>query len=437
MAVAGAFEIGQVMIILSVLFVTAFFASTVFKRFGMPGLVGEILAGVIVANIVIGDWSLLGDFLQIERPGLDAGGSFVEGNVYWSVLEVLAELGVVFLLFAVGLETKVKDLMSVGRTAMIVAVLGVVIPLILGYAVIMVWYDGDVYLAMFMGAAMVATSVGITAQVIKDMNTLDTPESRIIIGAAVIDDILGIIVLTVVAGMAATGGVINVVDITEIIVIAVMFVVAALVFASRGVPYICRRIRESGKNSRIDLFVVAIAVCIVISTLADQMRLAMIIGAFLAGMIFADCGCECDLEKKMSSITALLLPFFFVYVGLHIDFGLFTRDLLYLAAIVIVLAVISKYIGCGLGTVLGDREKKSSPSIVGAGMIPRGEVGIIVAVIGVGLLLATDPKIMDIFAVVVLMSVVTTLITPFLLSHLFKKKYGDRTQMQRPDDDGR
>ena len=436
MAVAGAFEIGQVMIILSVLFVTAFSASAVFKRFGVPGLVGEILAGVVIANMVIGDWSLLGDFLQIERPGLDASNNFVEGNVYWSVLEVLAELGVVFLLFAVGLETKVKDLTSVGRTAMFVAVLGVVIPLIFGYAVIMI-YNGDMYMAMFMGAAMVATSVGITAQVIKDMNAMDTPESRIIIGAAVIDDILGIIILTVVAGMAATGGAVNFADITEIVVIAVMFVVAAIVFASRGVPYICERVRSSGKKSSIELFVVAIAACLVISTLADQMRLAMIIGAFLAGMIFADCGCECDLEKKMSSITALLLPFFFVYVGLHIDFGLFTVKLLALAAIVIILAVISKYIGCGLGTVLGDREKKSSPGIVGAGMIPRGEVGIIVAVIGVGLLLDTHSEIMDIFAVVVLMSVVTTLITPFLLSHLFKKRYGDRTQLQRPDDDRR
>jgi Kef-type K+ transport system membrane component KefB len=153
----------------------------------------------------------------------------------------------------------------------------------------------------------------------------------------------------------------------------------------------------------------------------------MIVGAFLAGMIFADHAEEHGLIKKMNAIMIFLLPFFFVYVGLHIDLGSFTAELLLVAVVIIVLAVITKYIGCGAGTILGDKEKKCSANIVGVGMIPRGEVGIIVATIGVTIMAGGEPAMSgDLFAVVVMMSVVTTLIAPFMLSRVFKKKYGDR-----------
>jgi len=433
-------DMGQLMIILSLLFVLAFFASAVFKRFGIPGLIGEILVGVIVANIMIGDWSLLKDGLNVIRPVPGVS----DGNINWDILEVLAELGVVFLLFTVGLETKVKDLTSVGRAAMLVAILGVVIPFILGYALIMVW-DGNMYHALFMGAAMVATSVGITAQVIKDLNLLGATESRIIIGAAVIDDILGLIVLTIVAGMANTGN-IDIMSIVEIVVVSALFVIVIILFCAKGVPHIVRRIRGRNKekkdkdpkwSSKTDLFAVALITCLLLSALAVQMRLAMIVGAFLAGMIFADYAHDHALEKKMESVTTFLLPFFFVYVGLHIDLGEFTTELLILAAITIVLAMIGKYIGCGLGTMTGDKSKKSSPNIVGIGMIPRGEVGIIVATMGVGILLADGSPAMssELFAVVVMMSVVTTLVAPFLLSGAFKKKYGKEPHFEAKTED--
>ena len=417
----------QVMIILCVLFALAFFASTIFKRFGIPGLIGEILIGIFVANLVLGEWSFL-EFLHIERPIPGVPGS---GNENWDIIEVIAELGVIFLLFVVGLETKVKDLTSVGRTALLVAVLGVVIPFVAGYALIMAW-DGNVYHAMFMGAAMVATSVGITAHVIKDMKMMNKVESRIIIGAAVIDDIIGLIVLAVVAGVAMTGEV-DYINVTEMTIIAVMFVVILLLFCAKAVPRIASAISRSnekkkakgtGRRSSIDIFVVAIAVCLLLSALASQMKLAMIVGAFLAGMIFADHAHETGLTKKMESLTAFLLPFFFVYVGLHIDLSSFTASLLLLAVVVIILAFVTKYVGCGLGAMLGGKGK-ASPNIVGIGMVPRGEVGIIVATIGIGIMVAGDPAMTsDLFAVVVLMSVVTTLIAPFLLSSAFKKKYG-------------
>ncbi|MDR0778368.1 MAG: cation:proton antiporter [Methanomassiliicoccaceae archaeon] len=421
---AAEFEMGQLMIILSVLFILAISASAIFKRFGIPGLIGEILIGVFVANLVIGDWSLLGALdIVLPVPGVD------DGNTYWNMLEVLAELGVVFLLFTVGLETKVKDLTSVGRTAMLVATLGVIIPFVLGYAVITLW-DGNVYHAMFMGAAMVATSVGITAQVIKDMKVLNRPESRIIIAAAVIDDILGLIVLAVVAGMARTGS-IDMFGLAEMIIVSVMFVIIVILFCSKGVPRIAGKIRRTaeGKNKKrsgVDIFVVALSVCLLLSALAAQMKLAMIVGAFLAGMIFADHAKEYGLEKKMGSVTAFLLPFFFISVGMRVDLSSLKEEFLLLAAVIIILAILSKYIGCGLGTMIGDRKKESSANIVGIGMIPRGEVGIIVAMIGIKIIADGGPVMSgDLFTIVVLMSVVTTIIAPFMLSRVFKKKYGN------------
>jgi Kef-type K+ transport system membrane component KefB len=432
------FDMGQLMIILSVLFVLAFSASAVFKRFGIPGLIGEILIGVFVA-MKIGDWSLM-EALSIVRPVPGDPGS---GNVYWDAIEILAQLGVVFLLFTVGLETKVKDLTSVGRTAMLVAVLGVIVPFILGYAVIMLW-DGNIYHAMFMGAAMVATSVGITAQVIKDLGLMSASESRIIIGAAVIDDVLGLMVLTMVAGMARTGS-IDIASITKIVIIASMFVILLILFCAKGVPRIAERIKAAigrkeaaGRERKLKgiLFPIALIVCLVLSALAAEMGLAMIVGAFLAGMIFADHAHEHGLIKKMNAITILLLPFFFVYVGLHIDMTSFTTKLLLLAAVIIILAVITKYVGCGLGAVIGDREKKSSPHIIGIGMIPRGEVGIIVATMGVAVIVGGSSAMSaDLFAVVVLMSVVTTLIAPFMFSRAFRKKYGKGPISSGPDEE--
>lgn len=430
---AAEFEMGQLMLILSLLFVLAFSASALFKRFGIPGLIGEILVGIIVANIIIGDWTLLGA-LGVERPYYDEVLHVMkEGNVYWEVLEVFAELGVVFLLFTVGLETKARELMSVGRAAMFVATLGVIVPFIFGYIVVMLLWEPNMYHALFMGAAMVATSVGITAQVIKDLHLMNSTEARIIIGAAVIDDILGLIVLTIVAGMASTGN-IDIISIGEIVVISAMFVLAIIFFCMKGVPRIAGKIEENYSKKResdpnwkpkTDFFAIALITCLLLSTLAAQMQLAMIVGAFLAGMIFADHAHDLALIKKMESVTALLLPFFFVFVGLHIDLTSFTLNLLLFAGVVIILAMVGKYIGCGLGNKIGDKQKRSSSHIVGVGMIPRGEVGIIVATIGIGITFSDGTTAMssELFAVVVMMSVITTIVAPFLLSGAFKKKY--------------
>ena len=209
-------EIAQVILALAIIFILAKISSRIFAKLGVPGLIGEIILGVLIVSITINGYSIL-EWISTEFNPVTNSSHSVE-----EIIEIFSELGVIFLLFTVGLETKVTDLTSVGKAAILVAIMGVIVPFIVGYLFISLT-DGDMYSSMFMGAAMVATSVGITARVIKDMKLMDVKESRIIIGAAVIDDILGMIVLAIVSGMANTGKV-DVVNVLTITITAIAFV---------------------------------------------------------------------------------------------------------------------------------------------------------------------------------------------------------------------
>ena len=434
-------EIAQVLLTLAIVFILAKTMSRVVSRFGAPGLIGEIVLGIILANLVIGDFNIA-EILDIRAADDSAGRAADETH---DILELFSELGVVFLLFTVGLETRVKDLTSVGKAAVLVAVMGVIIPFIVGYLFVTV-YDGDFYHSMFMGAAMVATSVGITARVIKDMGLMDVKESRIIIGAAVIDDILGMIVLAIVSGIAKTGE-IDIMDVIKVAVIAIAFVLIVLFIAGKILPSIHRKFRAYNDRRiqedpdflplRINMFIVALAVCLVFAYFADVVGLATIIGSFLGGMLFAEHAWEWKLEEKFESITTLFVSFFFVYVGMNVDISIFLDKpaLLGTAAIVIVLACITKYIGCGMGAKIADPKlEKSSFNIIGCGMMPRGEVGIIVALLGTKILIDNVAVVSsEMYAIIVLMCIATTLIAPPILSVLYRKKY--KTQYNVADQD--
>lgn len=422
-------DIASILIMLVVMLVLARIGSKVFTHFGMPGLIGEILIGILIANLVIGDWSFFDLF------GIEMGD---DPSINYEVIELFAEFGVIFLLFSVGLETKVKDLMSVGRAAMLVAILGVLVPFVAGIAIIQV-YDGNMHHALFMGAAMVATSVGITARVIKDMKLMDTKESRIIIGAAVIDDILGMIVLAIVIGMTGSGG-ISISGIAITTLKAVGFVVVALLLAIWVVPRLYSYFQKRNKarfertgeaHSAVNKLILAIVVCLGFSWIADAMGLAAIIGAFLGGMLLAEYAWEWKLEEKIESITTLFISFFFLNVGMMVDLGgLANWTVIMLVVVIIVLAVLTKYIGCYAGAMVGDKSlSKTSRSIIGWGMVPRGEVGIIVASIGLG----SGAMSSELYAVVVIMAVATTIIGPPLLARAFRKKYPPEYKLT-PDD---
>jgi Kef-type K+ transport system membrane component KefB len=435
-------EIGEVLLMLAVVFVLAKIASFVFKKFGIPGLVGEIIVGIILANVILTNGQTLADMLGIWYY-IGEDGHMVTSEMF-DILKVIGELGVIFLLFSVGLETRVKDLTSVGKAAILVATLGVILPFILGYCYIEYFEDGNMYHALFLGAAMVATSVGITARVIKDMKLADTKESRIIIGAAVIDDILGMIVLAIVSGMAKSGG-IDIASVASVAIMAIVFVLAVMLVASKGVPALHkwwqhRTQRKFAENNnyippRYNMLVISLGTCLIFAWLAEYIGLAAIIGAFLAGMLFSDYAVELGLLEKVESINVLFVSFFFVYVGLQVSLDHITTQLIIATVIVIILAVIGKYVGCSIGAKLGDRElDKSSMNIIGIGMIPRGEVGIIVATIGLSIVVNGGTAIsQELYTVVVLMSVITTIIAPPLLSIAFRKKYPPEYKIQPND----
>ncbi len=419
-------ELAPIIMMLLVIFVVARVFSAIVERFGFPGLIGEIIAGILIANLALNGGTML-DFLGIvmENPSKN-----IQGNDLYSILYTFSEIGVIFLLFTVGLETRVKDLLGSGKTAMLVATLGVIVPFFLGFTFIQL-SEGNFHHAMFLGAAMVATSVGITARVIKDMHLMDKKESRIIISAAVIDDVLGMVVLAIVKGMAGSSGGLDPVGLAIIIIEAVVFVVGMILVAKHAVPVIVNAwvrfnaVREKPRKAPSPLALALIA-CFFFAWLAEEIGLAAIIGSFLGGMLFSEYAEESGLDRKFDALTTLFISYFFVMVGLKVDASAMSNtSVLMDIVVVLILAVISKYIGCGLGAKIGDRTLgKDSINIIGVGMIPRGEVGIIVASIGLGIIVDGAPALSaELYSVIVVMAVASTIIAPPLLSRAYKKKY--------------
>jgi len=398
-------------------------ARMICNKVKIPTVIGEILVGVVIANTFLYNFINLGS----DRE----------------VFEVLKELGVIFLLFTVGLETPFSSIRKVGKTAIFVAVFGVIIPFIVGYAfMIFTLGPGKQLEALFVGAAMVATSVGITARVIKDMNLMQTVESRVIIGAAVIDDILGMIILAVVVGIAS-GGSLDIIQVAAVSIQAVLFVLAVIFVGSLLLPRVVKKRDEKKaqeictaerKRKGIGPLPLALIVCFALSSISAFLDLAAIIGAFLAGMAFAEFKDKWPCEEKIEPIAEFLTPFFFVFVGIEVSLEAFGEfDVLVLAGMITLLAVITKFAGCGLGArSLGGK----SAAIIGVGMVPRGEVGLIVASIGLGM---RDPVtglgIIEpgLYNAIVFMSLVTTLIAPPLLTYTFRRKLGKKCDLVPPD----
>jgi Kef-type K+ transport system membrane component KefB len=321
-----------------------------------------------------------------------------------------------------------------------VGILGVVFPLIFGIVLILAWI-GDFLVALFVGAAMVATSIGITARVLRDMNVMKTEEARIIMGAAVIDDVLGMIVLTIVSGLAQTssGEGLHYYDLAIVIIEAILFVVLIMYFGEKLIRLLTGdkvvlgvRVTDSKKDHFAKLkhkegaFITGIILCLGLSAVATVFfRLAAIIGAFLAGMMFAEVRERYRLVEKMEPINELLVPFFFIFIGLQVNLGVLEEDpnLIYLIVILTVLAIIGKLMGASIGT---DPLSKKSKMIVGIGMMPRGEVGIIVASVGLSLGIIAD----NYYAVIIFMSIITTLLAPPILKYLYSKKKDEEEEAE-------
>ena len=354
-------------------------------RLGGVALVGEIIAGAVLGPHGLG---------------------IIQEN---QLVEGLAELGVVVLLFSVGLETEWHQLRDVGLRGMVVGSVGIVLPFIGGAALALI--SGHMTItALFVGTALVATSVGITARVLEELGLLKQRESLIILAAAVVDDVLGLLVLAVVTSVGV--GALDPVRIGILLIETAIFVAIPLTIGRIG-------FRDHGRRAQLlriphGALSVALVICLVLAVLAGSIGLAAIVGAYLAGLIVDELSDELELKRDLSPIRALLVPFFFVITGARFDFTTMLEPGALLLGIALTLvAIVTKLIGCGLamwGTSLRSAVR------VGVGMVPRGEVGLVVASLGLAAGVIDGP----LYGAVLMMVAVTTLAAPLLLGPAFR-----------------
>lgn len=402
------------LVVLAVIILGAKIGGELLARIGQPPVLGELLVGVVLGNL-----NLVG--LTVLEP--------LKTN---ATLDLVAQIGAILLLFEVGVESDLLQLLAVGWSSLVVASLGVVAPMVLGYLVSRAFLpEAGPLTHLFVGGTLTATSVGITARVLKDLGQAGTKEARIILGAAVADDVIGLVVLAVVSGLAGAAGSgslsgsdISWLSCVWIIVKASLFLTLAVVigrFWSQRVFSYAARIRVPGV-----LLALCICFCFLVATISGLVGLAPIVGAFAAGVVleevhyqpFLERG-ERRLDELLFPITTLIVPIFFVLMGVRVDLRSFASPtVLGFAALITVAAVAGKQI-CGLGVL----EKGIDRIAIGVGMIPRGEVGLIFAGIGSTLVLKGQPVLSPTtFSALVLMIMLSTFLTPPLLKVAFERR---------------
>ena len=373
-------NIGRILLDLTIILIVAKVAAEVSDRIHVPAVIGEIAAGILIGPSVLG----------LVNTG--------------DMLFFLAELGVILLLIQVGLETDIIELKSVGRASILVAIIGVVLPMALGFGASSLLGE-SINTSLFVGAALTATSIGITARVFGDLRALATVEARTVLGAAVVDDVLGLIILTVVTRVVEQGTV-GIGTIASTIGLAIGFLAVTSTVGFTIFPQLFARIAK-GARSASTVSVVAIGIALGFSVLADKAHLAPIIGAFVAGLALRRIAAHERVERDVSSIAQIFVPIFFLNIGITTDIrAMADPRVLGIALLLSVIAIITK-IAAALGA-LGSRGDKWT---IGFGMLPRGEVGLIFASIG----LSVGALSKELYGSVLVVVLVTTLIAPPLL----------------------
>ena len=379
--------LSELLLGLGIVWLAAKLAGESMERLGQTAVLGELLAGVAVG------------------PG-------VLGLVHESeILQALAEIGVIILLFEIGLESDLGELLRAGLQSTVVALVGVACPFALGYG-LTIWWGKPALVAVFIGATLTATSVGITARVLSDLGRLQDPAARIVLGAAVLDDVLGLVILAVVTGLVQTGA-FSLMAVGLILAKALAFLVLAIALGIRFAPILLRWVGRM--RARGSLIVYSVLFCVLLAALSERIGLAAIIGAFAAGLILARTEPRARIEEQIKPVADLFVPVFFVTVGMKVDpstLNPFADGALRFTLILTAVAVLSK-----LAAGLGVYQRGVRRWTVGVGMIPRGEVGLIFAGLGLANRLIDEP----LYAALVTMVITSTFIVPPWLKALYQR----------------
>ncbi|MBD3313596.1 cation:proton antiporter [Candidatus Woesearchaeota archaeon] len=381
----------------------------VFERLKQPAVLGELIIGVLLGPSLFG---LINPFVE-------------HGTVAFTTFEILTflgEIGVILLLFQVGLESNIYQLLKAGLDSSLVAIIGVVVPVAAGFAFFKYVYLAPTLVSIVVGATLAATSVGITMRVLSEIKKVSSTEGKIILGAAVIDDIMGLIILSVIAGLAA-GQASNLgFTIGKIILFTIIFLVGTLVIGIKFTPqiYAWAHRMKIKRTFVVSSFIFALLA----SFLAHLIGLATIVGAFAAGLVFERLEEKEHFERRIKPLADIFVPIFFVMAGVYLDIHSMNAGMLYVVGILTVIALIGKVVA-GWGVV----KAKASKLAIGVGMIPRGEVGLIFASFGItqGIIHSGT------YSALVIVIMITTLITPPLLVQLMKSGKKDKKSKKKVD----
>lgn len=413
-----------VLLSLVVIYFASKLGSEICVRINLPAVLGELVGGVIIGVSALkllvfpegglsADDSLIIQILQ-TTANLTPGASDVVFESMGEAISILSELGVIILLFEIGLESDLKELIKVGPSAAIVAVVGVVAPFSLGTAGLVYLFNLPIIPSIFAGAALTATSIGITAKVLAELGKLSSTEGQIIIGAAVLDDILGIIVLAVVGSLVKTGE-IEVSQIIYLIISAGTFLIGTILLGRLISPWLIAMVNKM--KTRGQLLVSGLIFALILAYIANVIQLEAILGAFAAGLVLAETEKRKELEAQIIPVADIVVPVFFVCVGAKTDLSVLNpaiptnREGLIIASFLILVAIVGKVI-TGF-TVFGQPE--INKLAIGVGMIPRGEVGLVFA--GVGS--ASGALSPSTEAAIIMMVIITTFVAPPLLKAVF------------------
>ena len=372
-----------------------------FLRLKLPIVLGELIAGMIVGPFALGGLQIIDgkQLLQINDE-----------------IRILGEMGAIVILFMAGLEMTPKEFLKGGKAAFVVGTLGVVIPFFVGLTVFQL-FGFDALQSMLIATALTATSIAISIQVLSEFGKIKTPEARLIIGAAIVDDILAIAVLSVVTSIAGSDGGVDNIDITEIVItilqvlvfFAIMLIVAVVVIPKVITPRIWK-----AKGS---VEGIATAAFFGAAALAGSIGLSPIVGAFAVGMALSTTKVFDKIENYVGKIGLIFAPLFFAIIGAQVDLRAVDLNIMILSGVIIIVAVTTKLFGCGLPAMYFLKSKQQGLR-VGIGMISRGEVGLIVAGVGVTAGILTS----EVYSTIIIMVVVTTIITPIWLKIEYRKE---------------